>query len=143
MLQFHPYNNEINLTIMKLILWFSVVEITRKKDGPRVSMMMMMDRYNLGFFYMYKNIYILKLYGDGQKQRYIRSFSVLNFLKRSWLISRPFSPFEASLARIQKHDLLLKMRFPVFKLQFLLQKWIQHPLLPLGHLVYAFPITKN
>ena len=51
--------------------------------------------------------------------------------------------FQVSLAGIQQHDLLLKMRFSVLKLQFLLQKWIQHPLLPLGHPFYAIPITEN
>ena len=34
----------------------------------------------------------------------------------SWLISRPFVPFQVSLDGIRQHDLLLKMRFPVLKL---------------------------
>ena len=55
----------------------------------------------------------------------------------SWLISRPFAPFQASLARIWQHNLLLKMRFSLLKLQFLLQKWIQDLQLPLGHPDYA------
>ena len=49
----------------------------------------------------------------------------------SWLISRSFASFQASLTGIQQHDLLLKMRFAVLKLQFLLHKWIQDLLLPL------------
>ena len=40
--------------------------------------------------------------------------------KQSGLISRPFAPFHTSLDGIQQHDLLLKMRFSVLKLQFLL-----------------------
>ena len=35
------------------------------------------------------------------------------------------------------------MRFSVLKLQFLLQKWIQHPQLPMGHPFYAIPITEK
>ena len=31
----------------------------------------------------------------------------------------------------------------MLKLQFLLQKWIQHPRLPLGHPIYAISITQN
>ena len=35
------------------------------------------------------------------------------------------------------------MRFSGLKLQFLLQKWIQDPLLHMGHPDYAIPVTKN
>ena len=67
----------------------------------------------------------------------------LEFSYWSWLISRPFSPFQASLAGIWQHYLLLKMRFSMIKLQFILQKWIQYHRLPLGHPDYAIPITEN
>ena len=62
----------------------------------------------------------------------------------SWLISRPFASFQVSLVEIEQYDLLLlKMIFLLLKLQFLLEKWIQDPGLPLGHPDYAIPITKN
>ena len=48
-----------------------------------------------------------------------------------------------SLVVIGQHDLRLKMRFSVLELQFLLEKWIQDLLLPLGHADYTIPITEK
>ena len=47
-------------------------------------------------------------------------FSWDNKFDGSWLNSRPFSPFTISLAGIRQYELLLKMRFLVLKLHFLL-----------------------
>ena len=60
-----------------------------------------------------------------------------------WINSRPFAPFLASFVGIQKHNLLLRMRFSELRLQFVLQQWIHGPGLPLGHSDYTVPITQK